>query len=70
MRGKRQIVKTKADGVARVEYPDQSGITEIHRTFQVAARFDPEQKDETFQSATSLVVEYYAAEVMKQAGLA
>ncbi len=58
--GKTQTVTTNAAGVARVSYPEQEGITDIHRSFQTGARFDPDRKDAEFQPATSLTVEYYA----------
>ena len=60
VKGKRQTATTDENGVARVTYPEQTGITDIHRTFQIAARFDPERTDENFQPATSLSIEYYA----------
>jgi hypothetical protein len=59
-KGKRQVAKTDANGIARVVYPDQDAITDIHRTFQIAARFDPERQDGEFSPAASLTIEYYA----------
>jgi hypothetical protein len=58
--GSKKVAKTNAEGVARVDYPEQQEITNIHQTFQVAARFDPERTDKVYQRATSLTIEYYA----------
>jgi hypothetical protein len=60
VKGKRQTAKTDENGIARIAYPEQAGITAIHRTFQIAARFDPERKDDELHPSTSLVIEYYA----------
>lgn len=58
--GKKQAATTDERGVARVSYPEQAAIADIHQTFQVAARFDPDGADAEFLPATSLTVEYYA----------
>jgi hypothetical protein len=58
--GAKQTVTTDARGVARVTYPEQAAITDVHQTFQAAARFDPAGVDKDFLPATSLTVEYYA----------
>jgi photosystem II stability/assembly factor-like uncharacterized protein len=58
--GAKQTIKTDANGLARVSYPEQSAITDIHQTFQVAARFDPQHDDPAYLPSTSLTIEYYA----------
>ena len=58
--GAKQVVKTDANGVARVNYRDQETTTDIHQTYQVAARFDPERTDAEYLPATSYTIEYYA----------
>ena len=65
--GAKQTIKTDAHGVARASYPEQSAITDIHQTFQVAARFDPERQDPQYLAATSLTIEYYAVTPTGQA---
>jgi hypothetical protein len=64
--GAKQTSKTDANGVARVEYRDQEKTTNIHQTYQIAARFDPERKDAEYAPATSLTVEYYALTPSKE----
>lgn len=58
--GAKQIVTTDAAGIARVSYPEQQAITNIHQTYQIAARFDPDHSDPQYLPSTSLTVEYYA----------
>lgn len=58
--GAKQLVPTNEKGVARVEYPEQAQTTNIHQTYQIAARFDPDRTDAEFGPSTSLMVEYYA----------
>jgi hypothetical protein len=58
--GAKQTAITDANGVARVEYRDQEKTSNIHQTYQAAARFDPERRDAEYSPATSLTVEYYA----------
>lgn len=58
--GAKQIVTTDAAGVARVTYPEQHAIANIHQTYQIAARFDPDHSDSQYLAATSLTIEYYA----------
>jgi hypothetical protein len=60
MRGQKKLATTDEHGVARVNFPEQQAITDIHRSFQIAARFDPDRKDEQYQRSTSLTIEYYA----------
>jgi hypothetical protein len=60
VQGAKQTVTTDANGVARVSYPEQEAITDIHRTFQIAARFDPQREDAQYLPSTSLTIEYYA----------
>jgi hypothetical protein len=58
--GAKTIATTDVNGVARVACPEQDGITDIHQTFQIAARFDPNRADAQYLPSTSLTVEYYA----------
>ena len=58
--GSKQTIKTNAHGVARVTYSDQSAIQDIHQTYQIAARFDPDRHDPQYLPSTSLTIEYYA----------
>jgi hypothetical protein len=58
--GAKQVVKTDANGVARVNYREQEKTDDIHQTYQVAARFDPERADADYLPSTSLTIEYYA----------
>jgi hypothetical protein len=58
--GAKQTAKTDEHGIARVSYPEQAAITDIHQTFQIAARFDPDRADTKYLPATSLTIEYYA----------
>jgi hypothetical protein len=58
--GARRTATTDANGVARLEYRDQEKTTDIHQTYQIAARFDPDHNDAEYSPATSLTVEYYA----------
>jgi hypothetical protein len=60
VRGRKQVITTDDKGVARISFPEQAAITDIHRSFQVAARFDPERTDQNYQRSTSLTIEYYA----------
>ena len=60
VRGHKEVVTTDDKGVARVSFPEQATITDIHRSFQIAVRFDPERTDEKYQRSTSLTIEYYA----------
>jgi hypothetical protein len=64
--GSKQTVTTDANGVARAEYRDQEKTTNIHQTYQISARFDPERKDAEYSPATSLTVEYYALTPTKE----
>ncbi len=43
-----------------VSYRDQEATTDIHQTYQVGARFDPECTDAEYLPSTSLTIEYYA----------
>jgi photosystem II stability/assembly factor-like uncharacterized protein len=58
--GSKQTITTDATGVARAIYTDQSAVTDIHQTYQLAARFDPQREDPAYLPATSLTIEYYA----------
>jgi hypothetical protein len=58
--GDKQIAKTNDQGVARFDLRDQEKATSIHQTYQIAARFDPDRKDDQFLPSTSLMLEYYA----------
>ena len=58
--GKTTTATTNENGVARVDYPEQQKITDIHKSFQLCARFDPERKDGEHLPATTIVWEYYA----------
>jgi hypothetical protein len=60
MHGAKQSVMTGSDGVARADYPDQNVVTDIHQTYQIAARFGPDRCNSQYLPATSLTLEYYA----------
>jgi hypothetical protein len=58
--GAKTRATTDADGVARIAYPEDDAITDIHQSFQIAARFDPNREDAQYLPSTSLTIEYYA----------
>jgi hypothetical protein len=60
VKGKKTVVKTDAHGVARVDYPEQAEVTNIHKSFQICARFNAEGETAGYVPATSMVMEYYA----------
>ena len=58
--GKVTLATTNRDGVARVDYPEQNEVTDIHKSFQICARFNPDGDIAGYLPATSTVWEYYA----------
>ena len=61
--GKRTIARTNTEGVARVDYAEQDAITDVHKSFQLCVRFDPEGEDPDYISTMSAVWEYYAVTI-------
>jgi hypothetical protein len=60
VKGKITRGETDEKGVARVDYPEQQKVESVHKSFQVCARFNPDQKIAGFVPSTSMVMEYYA----------
>lgn len=58
--GAKQVIKTDANGVARANFREQEKTDNIHQTYQIAARFDPDRADADYLPSTSLTIEYYA----------
>lgn len=58
--GKSLTVRTGANGTALLTLPEFDGIENIHASYQIVVRFNPDHRDPDYQPAQLPQLEYYA----------
>jgi len=58
--GKTAAVHTDSNGEAKLELPEFNGITNIHASYQMVIRFNPDKKYRDYKPAQLPQLEYYA----------